>query len=86
MKKLIAILVFVALPVACWWLSERLGYEGISTPVPSATVVHALGFEDFGKDALSVLRNAREEIGLPSMSAALAHNGKLIWTARACIS
>ena len=80
MKKLIATLFFVALPFVFWWLSEQLGYEEISTPIPSASVVHVPGFEEFGKEAQSVLQNAREEIGLPSMSAALAHNGRLIWT------
>ena len=80
MKKLIVILTLLALPAAYWFVSESLGYKDIATPVPQVSMLHVPGFKDFDTKALNVLQAAREDIGLPSISAAVAYDGSLIWT------
>jgi len=79
MKRYLLVLLVVLAPVA-YWLWTQVGYQPLPEPLPTSSVVHQEGYESLAGDALSVLRSAREELQLPSISAAIALRDQLIWT------
>lgn len=55
------------------------GWQALPNEMPSDEFVTRPAFADAGNDAMQILAKRREEIGAPSLSAAIVIDGELVW-------
>ncbi len=55
------------------------GWSELPAQMPTAQTVHVASYENAAAQALSVLQDHRERLQLPSLSAAIAIDGQLVW-------
>lgn len=79
--KIAATITFVLLLlVTLAGVSLFWGLEPIPKPKPMQVNLHDKKYADIAGEAAQALTNARAELGVPSLSVAIARNGRLLWT------
>lgn len=90
MKRKILLLVPLVLLLAAAWISHNTdhltppwGWQKLPSTAPPTDQVFLSEYRGFAQAAMEQLLKERERIGTPSLSAAVAHEGEIIWAATA---
>ena len=88
MKGKVLLAVLLVLLLAAAWVSHNTdhlvppwGWQRLPPAAPPTDQVFLPEYRAFAAAAMAQLLNERERIGTPSLSAAVAHQGKIIWAA-----
>ncbi|MDZ7668613.1 MAG: serine hydrolase domain-containing protein [Gammaproteobacteria bacterium] len=90
MKRTILLLVLPTLLLAAAWISHNTdyltppwGWQKLPAAAPPTDQTFLPEYRGFAAAAMEQLLTERERIGTPSLSAAVAHEGEIIWAATA---
>lgn len=88
MKRTLLLIVVAMLLLGAAWISHNTdhltppwGWQKLPSEAPRTDQIFVPQYRDFAAAAMEQLRTERERIGTPSLSAAVAHDGKIIWAA-----